>query len=124
MRLLFGFLKPDTGGKLGLACEPTRTVSLVLSDVIGDPLEFIASGPTVPNTDADTKAWEVVNKYHIENQLPANVTTILTSAATAEVGLVKPTQISFNPIYLLPTFQSVIDETGSIPSRNECAVGQ
>lgn len=80
----------DTGGKLGLACEPTRTISLVLSDVIGDPLEIIASGPTVKNTDSDAKAWNVVNKYHIENQLPTNVSKILTPIGTSSQSLSKP----------------------------------
>ena len=77
LEFLFG-----TGGKLGLACKPIKTISMVLSDVIGDPLDIIASGPTVSNTDVDTKALDVVNKYHIESKLPVNVSKILTQTGT------------------------------------------
>ncbi len=37
------------GGRLAEACFPSRVVSLVISDVVGDPLDIIASGPCVPD---------------------------------------------------------------------------
>ncbi len=37
------------GGRLAEACFPARVISLVISDVIGDPLDIIASGPCVPD---------------------------------------------------------------------------
>ena len=67
------------GGKLAQLCYPTTTVSLILSDVIGDPLDVIASGPTVANTDGVTDAWDVIRKYGIESQLQSNVIQVLES---------------------------------------------
>ena len=51
------------GGKLALAIAPAKTFSIVLSDVLGDPLDAIASGPAHPDrtTCADAKA--IASKY-------------------------------------------------------------
>lgn len=67
------------GGKLAQLSHPTTTISLILSDVIGDPLDIIASGPTVENRDLDAAAWDVVKECQIENQLPESVLKILTT---------------------------------------------
>lgn len=50
------------GGGLARACSAGRLVALVLSDVIGDPLESIASGPCLPGDDAAT-ALDVLGRY-------------------------------------------------------------
>lgn len=39
------------GGRLAQAAFPARTIALILSDVVGDPLDVIASGPTVPDSE-------------------------------------------------------------------------
>lgn len=40
-----------------------QVVSLILSDIVGDPLESIASGPTVPDTSTSQDALDVIKKY-------------------------------------------------------------
>lgn len=51
------------GGGLACLAHPAKVVSLILSDVIGDPLDFIASGPTVPNQDPPELAEQIILKY-------------------------------------------------------------
>ncbi len=53
------------GGQLLRWAAPARVVSLIMSDVIGDPLDFIASGPTAPDTTTYADAIEIVQKYRI-----------------------------------------------------------
>ncbi len=61
------------GGGLARQAYPATVVSLILSDVIGDDLNVIASGPAVPDTTTFADAREVFAKYDIWHQLPASV---------------------------------------------------
>ena len=54
------------GGQLARWVQPARIVSLIMSDVIGDPLDFIASGPTAPDTTSFKDALSVVQKYGVD----------------------------------------------------------
>ena len=65
------------GGMLAKAAYPSTLVSLILSDVIGDQLDVIASGPTVADPTTFTDAIEIVNKYNIRNDIPENILKIL-----------------------------------------------
>jgi glycerate 2-kinase len=67
------------GGGLAYAAGTTPLRTLVLSDVLGNPPATIASGPTVPNPDTPDAAWEVIERYHITNQLTPALTHALTS---------------------------------------------
>ena len=51
------------GGRLAQACTAGRLFSLIISDVVGDPLEIIASGPTVPDDSTPAQAWEILHRY-------------------------------------------------------------
>src|SRR5213593_374819 len=51
------------GGQLARWAAPARVISFIMSDVIGDPLDFIASGPTAPDTTSFSDALGVVQKY-------------------------------------------------------------
>jgi hydroxypyruvate reductase len=51
------------GGGLLRACRAGRLASLIISDVLGDPLEIIASGPTVPNTSTPQAALDVLKQF-------------------------------------------------------------
>lgn len=52
------------GGGLARACRAGRLVTLVISDVLGDPLEVIASGPTVPDTSTPEAALAILRQFH------------------------------------------------------------
>ena len=54
------------GGQLARWAAPARVISLIMSDVIGDPLDFIASGPTAPDTTSFTDAVAIMEKYSID----------------------------------------------------------
>jgi len=51
------------GGKFALHCSPAQIYSIVLSDIIGDPLDMIASGPACADSSTCEQAISVVNKY-------------------------------------------------------------
>ena len=63
------------GGGLARLAYPATVVSLILSDVIGDDLNVIASGPAVPDTSTFADTREVFRKYDIWHQLPGSVQT-------------------------------------------------
>ena len=57
------------GGKLAQRCRKGQLVSLVISDIMADPLEFIASGPTVPTTSTQGDALAVLNTFDPDGTL-------------------------------------------------------
>ena len=61
------------GGGLSQWAAPARTISLILSDVVGNPLEFIGSGPTVPGSDTPADAMQILVQYQIEEQMKTAV---------------------------------------------------
>jgi glycerate 2-kinase len=65
------------GGQLSRAAAPARVVSLILSDVIGDPLDVIASGPTAPDPSTFADALSIISKYNIGNEIPEHILQIL-----------------------------------------------
>ena len=54
------------GGRFAKWCEPARIDAVILSDVLGDPLDMIASGPAAPDSATCEEALELVRKYHLE----------------------------------------------------------
>lgn len=54
------------GGRFALACEPARVFSIVLSDILGDPLDMIASGPAYPDSSTCEEALAIVKKYGLQ----------------------------------------------------------
>lgn len=51
------------GGRFAERCLPAKVFSIVLSDILGDPLDMIASGPAYPDSSTCAQALEVVRKY-------------------------------------------------------------
>lgn len=54
------------GGKFAKLCEPAHVFSIVLSDIIGDPLDMIASGPAYPDSSTKEDALAIIKKYQLE----------------------------------------------------------
>jgi hydroxypyruvate reductase len=65
------------GGRLAVALAPATAVSLVLSDVIGDDLNVIASGPTVPDPTTWDDVADIVQRRSIGDSLPARVAELI-----------------------------------------------
>jgi glycerate 2-kinase len=61
------------GGRLAHAIHPARLLTLILSDVIGDRLDVIASGPTAPDDSTYADALAVIAKYELQEQMPPAV---------------------------------------------------
>ena len=54
------------GGRFAQACAPAQVFSIVLSDILGDPLDMIASGPAVLDTSTCEQAQAIAEKYHLK----------------------------------------------------------
>ncbi|XP_055540994.1 glycerate kinase isoform X2 [Wyeomyia smithii] len=69
------------GGKLAFAAKNTSDlISFVISDIIGDPIPLIASGPTAKNNTTRQAALEILQKYDLNKKLPLNVKQVLNSS--------------------------------------------
>ena len=58
------------GGRFALACTPAKVLSIVLSDIIGDPLDMIASGPACPDSSTCEDAMAIAKKFHLTLTAP------------------------------------------------------
>lgn len=61
------------GGQLAARTYPARLLTLILSDVVGSPLDIIASGPTVPDASTRADALALLDKYQLRPNLPPAV---------------------------------------------------
>lgn len=81
------------GGRFAKACKPAKVFSIVLSDVLGDPLDMIASGPAYPDSSTPNQAMDIAKKYNLnlsreawgllKEELPQeldNVDTVITGS--------------------------------------------
>ena len=75
------------GGQLAKRMYPSTSVSLILSDVVGDSLSTIASGPTAPDPTTFNQALSVLKKYRIEKTVPSKVLELINRGAQKEKGL-------------------------------------
>ncbi len=73
------------GGRLAEAAGRARVVSLIVSDVVGDPLDVIASGPTAPDPTTYADALAVLAKYALDAKTPARVLRHLRRGAAGEL---------------------------------------
>lgn len=65
------------GGRLAQRFYPARILSLIISDVVGDPLDAIASGPTVPDTTTYRDAKRILLEHHLWNKIPKSARKII-----------------------------------------------
>jgi hydroxypyruvate reductase len=81
-------LSAGKGGQFAKTAYPATVVSLFLSDVIGDPLDVIASGPTVPDPSTFAHCLKIVERYGLIQSLPEPVLDLLKKGAQ---GLIEDT---------------------------------
>ena len=74
------------GGGLARLAAPSDVLALVLSDVVGNPLDVIASGPTVPDTSTFADACAIVDRFGIMNQLPEHIAGRLKAGRAGEIA--------------------------------------
>ncbi|CAK1594539.1 unnamed protein product [Parnassius mnemosyne] len=72
------------GGQLAIKGKNAQIVALILSDIIGDPLDLIASGPTVKNEDNPLQAVDIIKKYNLYENLPHSIVTVLNEINSVE----------------------------------------
>lgn len=83
------------GGRFAKICEPAKVYSIVLSDILGDPLDMIASGPAYPDTSTCDQAMAIVEKYKLVlsdeamNQLKEETPKELSNVETVITGSVR-----------------------------------
>jgi glycerate 2-kinase len=73
------------GGQLARLAHPAAVIALILSDVVGSPLDVIASGPTVPDTTTFGDALEVIAQHGIEEEVPESIRRHLARGAAGEI---------------------------------------
>ncbi|HEX7538926.1 MAG TPA: glycerate kinase [Syntrophales bacterium] len=83
-------------GRLAEAASPARVLSLILSDVIGDPLDFIASGPTSPDTTTWADALAIVTRYDTAGEMPQKILQLLRDGSE---GKMPDTPKKGNPLF-------------------------
>ena len=69
------------GGQLAKLAAPARMIALILSDVIGDALDAIASGPTAPDNSTYDECLEILRRYQLHDRIPSAVVDYLQSGA-------------------------------------------
>jgi len=84
------------GGQLARAVYPATLVSLILSDVAGDPLDVIASGPTAPDPTTFQQALNVLEKFNILPSIPDGILKYLMDGVT---GIRPETPKSSDPVF-------------------------
>ena len=73
------------GGQLARAASPATVLTLALSDVIGDPLDVIASGPTAPDPTTFADALEVLARRGLSGRVPPSVARRLEAGRAGEI---------------------------------------
>jgi hydroxypyruvate reductase len=79
------------GGGLARACRSGRLISLIISDVLGDPLDVIASGPTVAGTATASDALAILQRYGIDESAAPAAMAHLRKRADSGDAPAKPT---------------------------------
>ena len=79
-------LSAFSGGRLARHIRPARVIALILSDVVGDDISVIASGPTAPDQTTFADALGVLKKYGLSDRVPPAVAGHLAAGAAGRVA--------------------------------------
>ncbi len=128
MNIIRKRLSAVKGGKFALLCYPAQVFSVVLSDILGDPLDMIASGPAYPDSSTVEMCREVVEKYGLvltenvkgllEKETPKaceNVTTVITGSVKELCDSAMRTcrELGYEPFVLTSCLNCVAREAGT-----------
>ncbi len=87
------------GGRLAQAANGAKVLTLIVSDVIGDDIGTIASGPTAPDTTTYADCMAIIEKYQLENKLPPTVLKVIRGGLAGQVGETpKPDAVFFQSV--------------------------
>ena len=84
------------GGRLATLAYPSTMISFILSDVIGDDMDSIASGPTVPDTSTFSDSLYILEKYKIKHKVPSAVIEFLEKGVRGDV---EETPTAHDPVF-------------------------
>jgi len=73
------------GGRLAQIAEPARVLTLILSDVLGDPPDVIASGPLSPDSTSFSDALAIIDRYKVRGRIPISTLEYLKGGMRGEV---------------------------------------
>ncbi len=109
------------GGGLARFCSPAEVLTLAISDVIGDPPEIIASGPTVPDESTYLDAARIIQKYQLQETLPASILKILNEGMN---GTIPETLKAGDEAFQKCSFQLIASNEKSVSASLEEASRQ
>jgi glycerate 2-kinase len=90
------------GGRIAQLAYPSVVLGLILSDIVGDPLDAIGSGPTVPDTSTFLEAWEILRKYGLLNEIAPSIQNHLRLGKEGKIEeSPKPGHPAFDKVYNL-----------------------
>ncbi len=116
------------GGRFALRCKPAQVYSIVLSDILGDPLDMIASGPAYPDSTTYRDALRIVEKYNLQLSEQAkelmwietpkvldNVETVITGSVKnlCEAASEACKGLGYEPIFLTDQMSCQAREAGA-----------
>ncbi len=116
------------GGRFALSCMPAHVYAVVLSDIIGDPLDMIASGPAYPDSSTCEQALQIIANYHLKlsdaamalmrEETPktlTNVTTYITGSVKQLCRTAAETcrELGYEPIFLTASLSCEAREAGA-----------
>ena len=113
------------GGRFAQLCAPAQVYSIVLSDILGDPLDMIASGPAYPDQSTCAQALAIAEKYHLHLSPKAmellgqetpkaldNVETVVTGSVR-ELCTAAARDLGYEPVLLTDQLCCQAKEAGS-----------